>query len=140
MPRVLKINHIGVATSDAGEALRFFADGLGLGVGGIENVESEAVRVSFLAVGESRVELLEPLGEEGPVQRFLASRGAGVHHVCLEVDDLEGMLARLRAEGVRLLDEEPRRGAHGTLVAFVHPKSAGGILVELVQSGSGGSE
>ena len=140
MPRVLRINHIGLATPGADAALSFFADGLGLEVQGIDDVESEAVRVSFLPVGESRLELLEPIGEEGPVQRFLAARGPGIHHICLEVDDLSGMMDRLSAQGVKLLDTEPRRGAHGTLVAFVHPRSAGGVLVELVQSGSGQGE
>ena len=137
MPKVLKINHIGLATPSAEEALRFFEDGLGLAVGGAEDVGSDAVRVSFLPIGESRLELLEPLGDQGPVQRFLTRRGAGVHHFCLEVDDLPGMLERLADLGVELLDKKPRPGAHGTLVAFVHPKSAGGVLVELVQSGSG---
>jgi methylmalonyl-CoA epimerase len=121
-------------------ALSFFADGLGLVADGVEEVQSEAVRVSFLPVGESRLELLEPIGDEGPVQRFLAARGPGIHHICLEVDDLAGMMDRLAGQGVRLLDTEPRPGAHGTLVAFVHPKSAGGVLVELVQSGSGESD
>jgi methylmalonyl-CoA epimerase len=107
---------------------------LGLDLSGEDTVATEAVRVLFLPVGESRVELLEPVGDEGPLQRFLANRGPGLHHICLEVDDLPGMMAQLKGQGVRLLDEEPRVGAHNTLVAFVHPKSAGGVLVELVQS------
>jgi methylmalonyl-CoA/ethylmalonyl-CoA epimerase len=134
MPRVLKINHIGLATPGAEDALRFFRDGLGLDLLGEDTVATEAVRVLFLPVGESRVELLEPVGNDGPVQRFLASRGPGIHHICLEVDDLTGMMAHLKRHGVRLLDDEPRQGAHHTLVAFIHPKSAGGVLVELVQS------
>jgi methylmalonyl-CoA/ethylmalonyl-CoA epimerase len=136
MPRVLRINHIGLATSSLDAALDVFRDGLGLEDVGGEYVESDAVRVSFLTLGESRLELLEPVGEEGPVQKFLANRGPGVHHVCLEVEDLPGMLERLKARGVELIDQEPRRGAHGTLVAFVHPKSANGVLVELVESSS----
>jgi methylmalonyl-CoA epimerase len=137
VPKVLKINHLGLATPRSEDALRFFSEGLGLEVGDAEDVTSDAVRVTFLPVGESRLELLEPLGEEGPVQRFLASRGQGIHHICLEVDDLPGMIERLIDLGITLLDKQPRRGAHGTLVAFVHPKSAGGVLVELVQAGSG---
>jgi methylmalonyl-CoA/ethylmalonyl-CoA epimerase len=117
-------------------ALNIFRDGLGLDELGGEYVESDAVRVSFLPLGESRLELLEPVGEEGPVQKFLANRGPGVHHICLEVDDLRGMLLRLKERGVELIDQEPRRGAHGTLVAFVHPKSANGVLVELVEASS----
>ena len=136
MPRVLRINHIGLATASMDAALDVFRDGLGLEDTGGEYVESDAVRVSFLTLGESRLELLEPVGEEGPVQKYLANRGPGVHHICLEVEDLPGMLERLRDRGVELIDQEPRRGAHGTLVAFVHPKSANGVLVELVESSS----
>ena len=136
MPRVLKINHIGIATSAIDEALQVFTDGLGLEDGGSESVASDKVRVSFLAVGESRIELLEPLGGEGPVQKFIDSRGAGIHHICLEVDDLGGMLRHLAKRGVRLIDEAPRPGAHGSMVAFVHPKSTSGVLIELVQAHS----
>jgi methylmalonyl-CoA epimerase len=117
-------------------ALNVFRDGLGLEEAGGEEVAGDAVRVSFLPLGEARLELLEPVGEEGPVQKFLANRGPGVHHICLEVEDLPGMLLRLKQRGVALIDEEPRRGAHDTLVAFVHPKSANGVLVELVESSS----
>lgn len=136
MPRVIRINHIGLATESMDTALNVFRDGLGLEEAGGEHVESDAVRVTFLPLGESRLELLEPVGDEGPVQKFLANRGPGVHHICLEVDDLPGMLQRLKERGVELIDQEPRRGAHGTLVAFVHPKSANGVLVELVESSS----
>ncbi len=136
MPRVLRINHIGLAAESIDAALNVFRDGLGLDEVGGEYVKSDAVRVSFLPLGESRLELLEPVGEEGPVQKFLTNRGPGVHHICLEVDDLQGMLQRLKERGVELIDQEPRRGAHGTLVAFVHPKSANGVLVELVESSS----
>ena len=136
MPRVLRINHIGLATASMAAALDVFRDGLGLEDAGGEYVESDAVRVSFLTLGESRLELLEPVGEEGPVQKFLANRGPGVHHLCLEVEDLPGMLERLKVQGVELIDQEPRRGAHDSLVAFVHPKSANGVLVELVESSS----
>ncbi len=136
MPRVLRINHIGLATASMNDALNVFRDGLGLAESGGDFVESDAVRVSFLPLGDSRLELLEPVGKEGPVQKFLANRGPGVHHICLEVDDLAGMLQRLQERGVELIDQQPRRGAHGTLVAFVHPKSANGVLVELVESSS----
>jgi methylmalonyl-CoA/ethylmalonyl-CoA epimerase len=117
-------------------ALNVFRDGLGLEEAGGEEVAGDAVRVSFLPLGEARLELLEPVGAEGPVQKFLANRGPGVHHICLEVEDLAGMLQRLKQRGVELIDQEPRRGAHDTLVAFVHPKSANGVLVELVESSS----
>ena len=137
MARVIRINHIGVATADIQHALSVFSQGLGLPVAGSEHVPGDAVRVTFLPVGESRLELLEPVGEEGPVHKFLSNRGPGIHHICFEVDDLPGMMERLRAAGVELVDSEPRRGAHGTLVAFVHPKSANGVLVELVQTADG---
>ncbi len=137
MPRLVKISHIGLATADVDAALRFFSEGLGMPVSGGEDIAGDAVRVQFLPIGDSRLELLEPIGKEGPVQKFLANRGPGIHHICLEVEDLAGMLKQLAANGVELLDQEPRPGAHGSLVAFVHPRSASGVLVELVESGSG---
>ena len=136
MPRVIRINHIGLATASIDEALRVFSDGLGLEVDHSEDVPGDRVRVSFVPVGESRFEFLEPVGDEGPVQKFLDKRGPGIHHICLEVEDLPGMLERLREHNVELIDQEPRPGAHGTMVAFVHPKSANGVLVELVESSS----
>ncbi len=136
MPRVIRVNHIGLAASDMAQALQVFSDGMGLPVAGDELVPGDAVRVTFLPVGESRIEFLEPVGEEGPVQKFIEKRGPGMHHICLEVEDLPGMLARLKERGVELIDQEPRPGAHGSLVAFVHPRSASGVLVELVESSS----
>ena len=136
MPRVLKINHIGLAVESIQQALGVFSEGLGLDVAGFDDVASDAVRVAFLPLGESRLELLEPQGEEGPLQKFLANRGPGIHHICLEVEDLPGLLDNLKKRGVELIDEQPRPGAHGSLVAFIHPKSANGVLVELVESSS----
>lgn len=136
MPRVIKINHIGLATENMRDALAVFSDGLGLPVSGWDEVASDAVRLSFLPLGESRLELLEPLGDSGPVRKFLDNRGPGIHHICLEVEDLPEILARLRSKGIELIDPEPRPGAHGSLVAFVHPKSANGVLIELVESSS----
>jgi methylmalonyl-CoA epimerase len=129
----VKINHIGLATESIEEALRVFGKGLGLEVSGSEDVPGDMTRVTFAPLGESRLEFLEPLGEEGPVQKFLEKRGPGIHHICLEVEDLPGILERLRGQGVELIDQEPRPGAHGTMVAFVHPKAANGVLVELVE-------
>jgi len=137
MPRVIRINHIGLATEGIEEALRVFGEGLGLVVSEAEKVPGDRVRVAFAPVGESRFEFLEPLGDEGPVQKFLEKRGPGIHHICLEVEDLPGMLARMESLGVELIDREPRPGAHGTLVAFIHPKSANGVLVELVETVEG---
>jgi methylmalonyl-CoA epimerase len=134
VPRVVRINHIGLATESIEEALRVFGDGLGLEISGGEDVPGDQTRVTFAPVGESRLEFLEPLGGEGPVQKFLEKRGPGIHHICLEVEDLAGLLERLRSQGVELIDQEPRPGAHGSMVAFVHPKSANGVLVELMES------
>ncbi len=136
MPRVIKINHIGLATASLENALGLFRDGFGLPVEGNETIAGDAVRVSFLPIGESRLELLEPDGAEGPVQKFLTNRGPGIHHICIEVEDLPGLLRQLSSNGIELIDSEPRCGSHGSLVAFVHPKSANGVLIELVESGS----
>src|SRR5438094_6997210 len=116
MARILRLNHIGLAVA-GGEAARVW-EALGLARAGSEAVPAEAVTVAFYPVGESRLELLEPLGVEGPVQKFLANRGEGVHHLCFEVDDLRGLLAQLAAAGVELVSAEPRAGAEGSLVAF----------------------
>lgn len=132
-----KIQHLGVAVASIDEALAFWRDGLGLDLGEIELVEDQGVRVAMLPIGESRIELLEATGDETPVGKFIAKRGPGIHHLCVEVDDLEARLAELKARGVRLIDESPRIGAGGALVAFVHPAGAGGVLIELTQRGTG---
>jgi LAO/AO transport system kinase len=129
-----KINHLGVAVTALDEALKFWRDGLGLELHEIEVVEEQGVRTAMLPLGESRIELLEATGDDTPVGKFLAKRGAGIHHVCIEVTDLAAKLAQLKAQGIRLIDEQPRRGAGGLLVAFIHPASTGGVLVELVES------
>ena len=129
----MKIDHLGIAVHSIEEALGFYRDALGLDVAHTETVADQGVNVAMLLVGESRVELLEPTGGETPVGKFLAKRGPGLHHVCYRVDDIRGALARLRAAGARLIDEEPRLGAGNCLVAFVHPSATGGVLVELSQ-------
>jgi methylmalonyl-CoA epimerase len=134
VPRVIKINHIGLATASIEDALRVFGDGLGIEAAGGEDIPGDMTRVTFAPLGESRLEFLEPINGEGPVQKFLEKRGPGIHHICLEVEDLPGILERLRSLGVELIDEQPRPGAHGTMVAFIHPKSANGVLIELVES------
>ncbi len=130
---VKKINHIGVAVENITEAARFYKDALGLAVEGEETVAGQKVRVAFLTVGETRIELLEPTAEDSPVKKFMDGKGPGVHHLAFDVDDIEAELARLKAAGVRLIDETPRPGAHGTRIAFVHPKEARGVLVELTE-------
>ncbi|MGH9800569.1 MAG: methylmalonyl-CoA epimerase, partial [Blastocatellia bacterium] len=112
-----KIQHLGVAVGSIDEALAFWRDGLGLELKEVEVVEDQGVRVAMLPLGESRIELLEPTGEDTPVGRFIAKRGAGMHHLCVEVDDVAATLADLKNKGVRLIDEQPRIGAGGALVA-----------------------
>jgi methylmalonyl-CoA/ethylmalonyl-CoA epimerase len=129
----MKIEHIGIATPKIEDALAFWRDALGLTVVHTEEVAEQGVRVAMLPVGEPRVELLEPTHADSPVAKFLAKRGAGVHHIAVRVDDIRASLARLKAGGARLIDEEPRVGAEGCLVAFVHPASSGGVLLELVE-------
>ena len=128
------IAHVGVATGSLETALHFFRDVLALPCEEVEVVEEQSVKVAVLKAGDDRIELLEPTGAESPVARFLVKRGAGLHHLTLEVDDLPAELARLKTLGVRLIDETARIGASGALIAFIHPESTGGVLIELCQS------
>lgn len=130
------LDHIGIAVADLGEALAFYRDALGLEVDAPESVESQHVRAHFIRVGESSLELLESTSAESAIARYVAKRGPGIHHITLRVDDIHAALARLKAKGVRLVDELPRPGAEGALVAFIHPSSAHGVLVELKQPSS----
>ena len=129
----MKIDHLGIAVRSISDSLAFYRDGLGLELAGAETVDDQGVRVALLPAGEARIELLEPVSAETPVGRFIAKRGEGLHHICYEVDDLASKLDELRSRGVRLLEGYPRRGAEGKLVAFLHPASAHGVLVELVE-------
>jgi methylmalonyl-CoA/ethylmalonyl-CoA epimerase len=130
----MKINHLGIATKGIDQALKFWSDALGLENVHTEIVEDQKVRVAMLPIGESRVELLEPTSDDSPISKFLEKRGPGIHHIAVEVDDIEASLAQLKAKGMRLIDESPRIGAEGCLVAFVHPASTNGVLLELVQT------
>ena len=132
------LDHVGIAVDDLGAALAFYGEALGLEVDATEDVPSQGVRAHFVRVGSASLELLEATTEESPIRRFVSRRGAGMHHITLRVDDIGAALARLKARGVRLVDETPREGAEGALVAFVHPASAHGVLVELKQERSGG--
>jgi methylmalonyl-CoA epimerase len=129
----MKINHLGIATKGIDEALKFWEDALGLENVHTETVEDQKVRVAMLPIGESRVELLEPTSDDSPISKFLEKRGGGLHHIAVEVEDINAALERLKAQGMRLIDEQPRIGAEGCLVAFVHPAASGGVLLELVQ-------
>ena len=130
------LDHVGIAVDDLDAALAFYTDALGLEVDATEDVPSQGVRAHFVRVGSAALELLEATSEESPIRRFVSRRGAGIHHITLRVDDIAAALARLKAHGVRLVDETPREGAEGALVAFVHPASAHGVLVELKQERS----
>ena len=130
----MKINHLGIATKGIDEALKFWADALGLENVHTETVEDQKVRVAMLPIGETRIELLEPTSDDSPISKFLERRGGGIHHIAVEVENIEEALEKLKSEGMRLIDETPRIGAEGCLVAFVHPASAGGVLLELVQA------
>ena len=129
----MKIDHLGIATKGIDEALKFWADALGLENVHTEVVAEQKVRAAMLPIGESRIELLEPTSEDSPISKFLEKRGGGIHHIAVEVDDIRASLAELKEKGMMLIDEEPRIGAEACLVAFIHPRSAGGVLLELVQ-------
>jgi methylmalonyl-CoA/ethylmalonyl-CoA epimerase len=131
---IKRLHHLGIAVRSLQERVPLYR-ALGLEIEGGEEVCSEMVRVTFLPLGDSRIELLEPTAPESPVAKFIANRGEGLHHICLEVDDIRGAMAMLIAQGFRLVSEEPKPGAHGTQVCFIHPKSAGGVLIELCEVG-----
>lgn len=128
-----KIDHIGIAVRDLEESLKFYRDRLGLTVKGIETVPGQKVRVAFLPLGESNVELLEPTDAASPVARYIEKNGEGIQHLAFRVSNLEEKLACLKEQGVKLIDEKPRHGAGGARIAFIHPQSAGGVLVELCE-------
>jgi methylmalonyl-CoA/ethylmalonyl-CoA epimerase len=130
-----KINHIGIAVKSLDDTIPFYRDNLGMAFVGIEEVAEQKVRVAMLEIGESKIELLEPTSEDSPVAKFIEKNGAGIHHVAYQVEDINAAIARLLGEGVRMIDEKPRCGAHGTSIAFVHPKSSNGVLTELCQPG-----
>jgi methylmalonyl-CoA/ethylmalonyl-CoA epimerase len=129
----MKLDHIGIATHQLEEALALWRDALGLEVDLTQEVTEQGVRVAMLPVGETHIELLEPLSPGSPVGKFLEKRGPGIHHIAIGVNDIQASLADLKARGARLIDETPRTGAGGCLVAFVHPASTNGVLLELVQ-------
>ena len=130
----MKIDHLGIATKGIDEALKFWSEALGLENVHTEVVEDQKVRVAMLPIGESRVELLEPTSDDSPISKFLEKRGGGIHHIAVRVDDIQASLSQLKAKGMRLIDEAPRVGAENCLVAFVHPSSTDGVLLELVQT------
>jgi methylmalonyl-CoA/ethylmalonyl-CoA epimerase len=129
----LKIDHLAVVVDDMNAALNFWQNALGLPMGGTEHNENEAVDIAFLSVGQSRIELLKPTTDDSGIAKFLAKKGAGMHHICLAVEDIEAALQHIAAQGIELINETPRTREDGTRYAFVHPKSTGGVLVELYE-------
>ena len=133
MFKTLKVDHIGIAVKDLEQAKKFYTEVLGMTVMGEETVEQQKVKVCFIPCGDSEIELLESTSPEGPIAKFIEKNGEGVQHIALRVDNVEAAIADLKAKGVRMIDEVPRYGAGGASIAFVHPKSTGGILLELTQ-------
>lgn len=130
---VKKVSHVAIAVPNVEEAAKFYAEKLGLAMVGREDVAGSKVTVGFIPVGETRIELVQPAAPDSPIAKFLETRGPGLQHICFEVDDVAVELKRLDEAGVRLIDKMPHPGAHGTLVGFIHPSAAGGVLVELSQ-------
>lgn len=130
---VKKIAHIGIAVQNLNESLPFYRDILKMNVEAIEVVDSEKVKVAFLKIGDTHLELLEPIDDSSPIQSFINKRGEGIHHIALEVDNIEKRLETMRKNGIKLINEEPKEGAGNAKIAFLHPKSTNGVLYELCE-------
>jgi methylmalonyl-CoA/ethylmalonyl-CoA epimerase len=133
MPKVKQINHVAVVVDDMEKALTFWRDALGMDLQELRDVPAEKSQVAFLPLSGSEVELVRPTTDDSGIAKYLTKRGPGMHHICLEVDDIEGMMSQLKEKGVRLINEEPRAASDGKRYAFIHPESTSGVLVELYQ-------
>ena len=133
MPQIKAVNHVAVVVDDMEKSLSFWRDALGIHLHELRDVPAEKSQVAFLPVAGAEVELVMPTSDDSGIAKYLAKRGPGMHHLCLEVDDIEGMLSLLKQKKIRLINEEPRVAADGKKYAFIHPESAGGVLVELYQ-------
>lgn len=129
---IKRIDHVAIVVKDLDKALAVYRDALALTVSHVETLAAQDVKIGFLPSGDSEIELLEPINPDSGIARYLAKRGEGLHHICLEVDDIEATLAELKAREIQLIDETPARGAHGK-VAFIHPRGANGVLIELLE-------
>ena len=129
----MKIDHIGIAVKSLNDAVKIYEDTIGLKVSSYETVEDQGVKLAMVPVGDSRFELLEPLDANSPIEKFMAKRGEGIHHIAVSVDNIEEALERFKVAGARIIDTTPRRGAHNTKIAFIHPSSLHGVLLELVE-------
>jgi methylmalonyl-CoA/ethylmalonyl-CoA epimerase len=132
-PLLKKINHIAIAVNNIEEAARFYQNVLGLNLSGVEVVTAQKTKVGFFKIGESNIELVQPAEPDSPLVKFLETKGPGIHHICFEVDDVETEVKAFLDNGASMIDQKPRPGAHNTKVAFVHPKSSGGVLIELCE-------
>lgn len=133
---ISKIDHIAIAVEDIEKAAAFFTDALGLTVSGREDVPEQKTRVAFINIGQVRIELIQPMSPDSPVQKFLDKKGQGIHHLAIGTDDIETELENLKDKGIRLIDNKPRTGAHDAKIAFLHPKSSQGVLLELCERSS----
>ncbi len=133
MPKVKQINHVAIVVEDIQASLGFWRDALGLELHELRDVSVEQSKIAFLPLAGSEIELVQPTSDDSGIAKYLAKRGPGMHHVCLEVDDIDGMMQTLKAKGIQLINEEVRVAADGKKYAFIHPKSTGGVLVELYQ-------
>ena len=130
---IKRINHIAIAVNNLEEAAKFYQTVMGLTLSGVEVVSAQKTKVGFFKIGESNIELVQPAEPDSPLVKFLETRGQGIHHICLEVDDVEAEVKTFLEKGATMVDQRPRPGAHNTKVAFVHPKSSGGVLIELCE-------
>lgn len=130
---IKKVDHIGIAVQSLEATLPFYTEVLKLELKGIEEVESEGVKVAFLQVGETKIELLEPLHEDSPIAKHIEKRGEGIHHIALRTDSIDEEMEHIRSKGIKMINEKPKTGAGGSLVAFMHPKSTGKVLYELCE-------
>jgi len=133
MPTIKRIDHLAILVEDIPQAAAFWRDGLGIEISHQQDIPAEQARIAFLPVGDGEIELVQPTTDDSGLRRYLEKRGPGMHHICLEVDDIEAMLAQLKARGVELINEVPRAGGDGKKYAFIHPRSAGGVMVELYE-------
>lgn len=133
MPRIKKIDHVALVVSDMDAALNFWQDALGIQLDHQEEIPREKSAIAFLPVGDSEIELVQPTSDDSGVAKYLEKRGPGMHHICLEVDDIDAMMSQLRAKEIRLIHEEPVVADNGKKYAFIHPKAAFGVLVELYE-------
>ena len=134
--RALKLDHIGVVVKDVSSRLKLYRDLLGLEVDHVEELKERGIRVHFISIGDTRFELLEEISSDSEIHSFLEKRGEGIHHLAVRVEGIEEMIEKAKELGLKPLTDEPQKGAHGTKVVFIHPKTTGGILLELVEGGS----